>query len=179
MAVVDTLSTTITNLNASPLVVSDVANSHGRLRIKTESVTMATADDNGSTYRLFRVRSSDSIKSLTIYCTAITGASDVDLGLYTINGGAAVDADLYADGITLATAAPSAQPPTTAATSQGIECRFGDSVTALVSDINNKVWQDLGLTSDPGLTYDMVLTANAAASTDGTATLVMVYTAGD
>jgi hypothetical protein len=178
MAVVNVSSTTVTNLNASPSVLGDIRNSHGRLHVKTETVDMAAADDNGSTYRLFRVKSSDSIKSIMIFTPGIAGTTDIDVGLYTINGGAVVDADLYCDDVDLTTAAPPAPSPTAAAP-DGIECRFGDEVTSLPSFINNKVWQDLGLTADPNLSYDVVLTANAAASAAGTVAVRMIYTAGD
>lgn len=178
MAVADTHSTTLTNLEADPLVVADIRNQHGRLRIKTETVAIAAADDDTSTYRFFRVKSSDSIKSLQLVTSAdVTSGTDFDLGLYTIDSGSAVDADLYADGISLATQVPAV--PHVVATASYLECRFGDASTAVVGDINNQVWEDLGLTSDPGLQYDVVLTGNTVGSAAANVTLTMLYTAGD
>jgi hypothetical protein len=88
-----------------------------------------------------------------------------------------VDADLYADGITLATAAPVQTP--TADGGDGIECRFGDAATALITDVNNKVWEDLGLSADPGLVYDVCLTGNTVGTAAGDIAIKMEYTAGD
>lgn len=178
MAVVDTNSTTITNLEASPPVMTAAITNHGVVRRVSETVAIAAADDDTSTYRFFRVHSSWSILSLKIVNEAITGGTDYDLGLYSTAGagGAVVDADLYADGITLATAAPPVPP--TAAAPDGIECRFGDATTAVPGDVNNRVWQDLGLAADPGLWYDMVLTSVTVGSAAGNVSLICLYTDG-
>lgn len=176
MAVVNTVSTTLSNIVASP-PVANPSTKQGRLRFKSETVAVAAADDDTSTFRFFRVKSSDSIKSLRLICTAITGGTDYDCGLYTIAGGAVVDADLYADGFSVATAAPAVPP--TAAANGGIELRFGDASTAVPGDVNNRVWEDLGLTSDPNLEYDVVITANTVGTAAGTLTLIMEYSAGD
>lgn len=177
MAVVNTISAELTNLAADPAVKEDVRSSGGRLRVKSATVEVAAADDDTSTYRFFRVKSGDSIKSLKLYCDAITGGTDYDCGLYGINGGAVVDADLYADGFTAATIAPAV--PHAVASSPYIELRFGDATTSNIADINNRVWEDLGLTADPFLEYDVVLTGNTVGTGAGTLTLVMEYTAGD
>lgn len=166
-------STTVTNADAVPQVFNASQDSGQTLKIKTETVAVTSGVTAGSTYRFFRVNSSDSIKSLQVVCTAIATLAG-DIGLYTINGGAVVDADLYADGISLATAAPAVAP--TADGGSPIECRFGDASTAVPGDINNQVWQDLGLASDPGLQYDVAFTSTATAGTAGTITLIMQYT---
>jgi hypothetical protein len=177
MAIVNTISTTLTNLQADPIVVGDVRHQHGRLRIKSETLAVAAADDDTSTYRFFRVGSGDSIKSIRCYCDAIAGGSDYDCGLYTIDGGAVVDADLYADGVTLVTAVPAV--PHVAATAAYLELRFADATTANINDVNNRVFEDLGLATDPHLEYDVVLTANTVGTGAGDITLQMIYTSGD
>jgi hypothetical protein len=178
MAVVDTLSTELTNLDADPRVLAEPQHWHGRVRIKSATAAVAAADDDGSLYRFVRVKSSDSLKSIQIYCDAVTGATDYDCGLYTIgSGGAEVDADLYADGLNFETAAPAV--PHVVATAPYIEARFGDASTALPQDVNNRVWEDLGLAADPGLEYDLVLTANTVGSGAGDITMIVYYTAGD
>jgi hypothetical protein len=177
MGVVNNLSAELTALQASPPTVADGRHAHGRLRIKSGVVLMEAADDNTSTYRVCRVKSGDSIKSIKVYTPGIAGTTDIDVGLYTINGGDAVDADIYEDGMTLATACPVVPPTSTAP--DGLECRFGDATDSLPININNKVWQDLNLTADPVLEYDLVLTANAAASAAGSVAVAVTYTAGD
>ena len=131
---------------------------------------------DASTFRFFRVKSSDSIKSLRCYSDGIANGTDYDCGLYTIGAGAVVDADLYADGFTLATLIPAV--PHIAATAAYQELRFGDATTSIVSDINNMVWEDLGLSADSGLEYDVVLTGNTVGD-GGIISLMMFYTAGD
>ncbi len=179
MAVANTSSLELTDIDANPRVASDVHHTHGRVRIKSATVAVAAADDDASVYRFFRVKSTDSIKSLQLYHDGITGATDYDLGLYTIAGGALVtDAeDLYADGLNLEVACPAV--PHVLATAGYLECRFGDATTSNVNDINNVVWEDLAASSDTQLEYDMCITAVTVGSAAGDMTLVMYYTAGD
>lgn len=177
MAVVTTKSQVLQDVEASPQVRQDVLHQHGRERIRSASLAVAAGDDDGSQYRFFRVWSGWSIKSIKCYCTAITGGTDYDCGLYTINDGAAVDADLYTDGFSVATAAPAVPP--TADGGDGIELRFGDATTAVPGDVNQAVWEDLGLSEDPMLWYDVALTGNTVGTAAGTIALVMRYTAGD
>lgn len=177
MAVVDLLSAELTNLDADPAVMNDAINWHGRLRMKSGIVEMASGDTDASVYRFVRVRSTDSIKSIKLYHDSITGASDIDCGLYTIGSGAVVDADLYADGFTIAVLLPAI--PHVLAETPYLELRFGDATTAAINDINNTVWEDLGLSTDPGLEYDLCLTGNTVGSTGGTMAMMVLYTAGD
>ncbi len=178
MAVVDLLSAELTNIDADPTVAQDAINWHGRLRIKSAIVEMASGDTDASIYRFVRVKSTDSLKSIKLFHDSITGANDIDCGLYTVgSGGAAVDADLYADGFTIAVLLP-AVPHVLAETSY-LELRFGVATTAAINDINNRVWEDLGATSDTGLSYDLCLTGNTVGSTGGTMAMLVEYTAGD
>jgi len=178
MAVVDTLSTELTNLDADPRVLAEPQHWHGRLRVKTATLAVAAADDDASIYRFVRVKSSDSLKSIQIMCDTITGATDYDCGLYTItSGGAAVDADLYGDGLNFEVETPAV--PHVLATAPYIEARFGDATTSNINDINNRIWEDLGLASNPGLEYDLCLTANTVGSGAGDLNMTLIYTSGD
>lgn len=180
MAVVNTMSTTETNLRADPIVVANVRHQHGRLRVKSETVAVAAADDDNSIYQFFRVGSGDSIKSIKLYNDLITGGVDYDLGLYPTDGTVladAVDADLYCDDVDMAIIHPAIPP--VSANNDGLELRFGDSTTSAIQDINNRVWEDLGLAADPFLEYVLTLTANTVGSAAGDITLVMLYTSGD
>lgn len=162
MAVVNTKSTELTNRDAGTR--NDVHDIGGRLKIKSATIASAAGDDDGSTYRFFRVGSGHSIKSLKIYHDAISSATDIDVGLYDINGGAVVDGNVYDDADNL-----------TSASTGGTEIRFDD---ADITGINNKVWEDLGLTADSQKEYDVVVTGNTVGA-GGDITLVMLYTAGD
>ncbi len=81
MAVANTKSTQISNAEASPRTLQNPLHSHGRIRVKSATLATLAADDDTSVYRFFRVKSTDSIKSLRIYHEAITGATDYDVGL--------------------------------------------------------------------------------------------------
>ena len=71
--------------------------------INVEAV--AAADDDGSVYRILAdVPSSYIPVTICIHNDAITGGTDYDLGLYKTNGGAVVDKDILADGISMASA---------------------------------------------------------------------------
>ncbi len=183
-------STQVTNLDASPPVKTSPAESGSRLRVKTASVTVVGDAAATSTYRFFRVRSSDRIVSLRLYNTAMANLTAVDFGLYHINGGAVVTTasgggfDLYGDGVNLVTIVP-AVPPVSATAGDGREMRFADATTAPLTSINNMVWEDINvggsdvLTADPGLQYDVTATIQAVGGTvvTGTMALRMEYSA--
>jgi hypothetical protein len=87
--------------------------------------------------------------SILLFCGAITSAA-ANIGLYTVNGGAVVNAALFAAAQSLA-----------AAQNTGLE--LVHSVTTL-ANAEKRVWELLGLSADPGLEYDVTLTLTAAAT---------------
>jgi len=80
--------------------------------------------------------------------TGTVGATDIGLYKTTADGGAVVDADLFA----------SAQLLTAALTKT--ELLF-ESTTITRANSEKALWEHLGLTSDPGITYDVVGTLSA------------------
>lgn len=116
-----------------------------------QTFAVAAADDDGSVYRIGRIASNAIVYDIVIACTAITGGTDWDLGLYETDLGPVVDADLFMDGQTLAVASRSLD---------------GMSNVA-VADLNKRVYELLGLSSDPCKVYDLALTANTVGSADG------------
>lgn len=181
MATVHLKSQAITDMEATPLVKQDVHDLYGRVRALGQTVALSATDDSaGSTYRFFRVHSSWQILSIQFYTTGID-ASVYDCGLYHTNNGpsagAEADLDLYADGVSGSTSAPAVPP--TADAGGAIEMRFADANTANLGDFNNRVYEDLGLSADPGLEYDMALTTSTAGTVAGTLGLRAYVTAGD
>lgn len=157
MAVVNTKSTSITNLDAGDL--NPDYKSRGVLREAVDTLEVVSGDSIGSTYRMFRVWSGWRVSDIILDCDAITTCA-ADIGIYknARDGGAVVDADFFA----------SAQSLATALNSQNVTNESG------VVDIANKgkrLWEQLGLTADPGLWYDVVVTLTAAAGSAGTVTL--------
>jgi hypothetical protein len=162
------LTTTITNLDASPSVVPNVRDSHGRVMGKVETYAVAAADDDADVIRFFRVNAQDRILSIKIFNDAITAGTDYDVGIYAINAGAVVDADCYADGLDLSSASTT-----------GVEARFNDTTTANINLAKQAVWEDAGVATDPGnIQYDLCLTANAIGSSAGDITIQIQYPSG-
>ena len=163
-----TKSTTITNLDASPSTVPPVRESHGRLMARVETLETAAADTTAQVYRFVRMNAQDVITSILLFADDCNSATDMDCGIYEINGGVVVDADCYADGQSLASGPLSAT-----------ELRFHDATTADVALAQQAVWQDAGVSATPGnKQYDLCLTSNADISTAATITLQVFYLSG-
>lgn len=167
-------SAEITNLRNSPPGMAESDDLGGHLRVATGFLAVGTADiDAGDILVMTRLPSNASIKSIVLYNTDVdadaTPTIAADVGLY-LPDGTAVDVDLYADGVTTLQAA----------NLTGSDVRFQDASTALVSDINNKIWEDLGLTADPHLSYDLAITIATVAATAaaGTVAWKIEYTNG-
>jgi len=163
MAIVNTKSTEVQNLDARPAVLLDRRTSHGRVRKKVATVEVAAADDDGSVYRLARLHSSWNVHAIWIHNDAITGGTGYDVGLYEPGDGAAVDDDVYAATLGMATARTTAP----------VNAAFGARDIAKAGDA---LWQDLGLAEDPDRVYDLALTADTVGSAAGTITAIVEYT---
>lgn len=156
MAVVTVKSTAITNADAMPRVQNTQLVARGVPKISVGVAAVANGDSIASQYRLARIRSGDRLTSLLLFCGAITSAA-ANVGLYTVNGGAAVSASLFAAAQSIA-----------AAQNTGLE--LVHSVTTL-ANAEKRIWELLGLSADPGLEYDVVLTLTAAATAAGSVKL--------
>lgn len=159
MAVVTTKSTAITNLDATRLVQNTPLIQRGVLKNSLGYVAVGSADSIASQYRMCRIRSADCLRSLSLFCSAITSAA-ANIGLYGINGGVAVVSPTYGSGA----AACFASAQSLASALNGLNVTY--SVTTL--DLAEKrVWELLGFTSDPGVEYDLTVTLTAAATAAG------------
>jgi hypothetical protein len=131
---------------------------------KSATLAVAAADDNDSLYYFFKVRSSWSIKHLWTRCDAITSGSDWNVGLYTTAATpVVVSENCYAD----------AQDLSTAITGLPVDVAFE---ARNITGVNNKVWQDAGLSSDPQTEYWVVFKGVAVGSAAGDITCTMHYT---
>lgn len=162
MAVVTTKSTALTNADATPQIQNTPLIHRGRRNTSVGFVAVGAADSIASQYRLTRVRSSDRIASIALFCSAITSAA-ANIGLYetTANGGAAAVTPTYGSGA----AACFAAAQSLASALNGVNVTY--SVTTL-AQMEKRVWELLGFTSDPGKDFDLVLTLSAAATAAGT-----------
>jgi len=163
LAVVNTKSTEVTNADSTPVKATGIHISGGRIYEKVGTVEIAAADDNASVFRFMRVHSSWRISSIELFNDAIASGSAFDCGLYQTaeNGGAAVDADCYATDVSL-----------TSARTTPTDLRFE---AMDIANIEKRVFEDGGLTSDPGRWYDLCLTADTIGTAAGTVSLRVRY----
>lgn len=167
MAVVNNKSAGITNATATPKVANSANVRNGNLRASQGMVAIANGDSIASTFRLFRVRSNDRMDSLRIYCSAITSAAG-DIGLYGANDGAVVDVDFFASAQSIASAL------------NGTDVSFeAGAAGGLLTNAEKRIWECLGLSADPNLEYDVVLTLTAAATAAGTFVLRGSFVTGE
>jgi len=162
MAVVDVKSVLLTNRDTVPRTTNHVVNDGARVRSKAFRVEVTNGDSIASKFRLCDIPSNARINSFRVFCDAITSAA-ADFGLYqtTGNGGAVVDADAYASAQTIATA-----------NKLGIEVMFEQRD---IDQVENRVWQDAGLSADPFRDFDIVATLTAAATASGTLSGIVEY----
>jgi len=149
MAIVTRKSTSITNRDANPRVMTNAAGAAGSIRGFVGQLLTVATDDIDSAYIMGRVPSNAIMHSLRIFSPDIgSAAAAVDVGLYqtTENGGAVVDADFFASGVVLNAGAISA-----------VEVVHEAAVFTLANS-EKPLWSALGLTSDPERDYDVVLT---------------------
>lgn len=161
MAVTANKSGPITNRDADPRVKNQAHVVDGHARSSVGTMETANDDSIGSTYRFFSVPSNSRIEQLLLYSDDSGTTGDMDIGIYqtTDNGGAVVDADFFASAVDINAAALSAVDVTHESAVFGLE------------DAEKPLWSALGLTSDPGIDYDVVGTLTEAVDAIATLTL--------
>lgn len=131
------------------------------------SFGIANGDSANSVYRVFPNLNPCLIPvSIEIINTAVTGANDVDLGIYEGEKGLVIDKDCLLDGGTIATAH---------AKGAGLD----GLATVAVADIGKQLFELAGHTiANRKDTYDIALTLNAAATAAGTVTVIGTFVQG-
>lgn len=158
-------SAIIDALDANPptLVLPGVMG--GNVKVQIARVSIADNDSVASIYRMFRVKSSDTVLSIKYFTADTLTAMAADIGLYRTvrDGGAVVDVDAYASAVSLATANVLA----------GVEVSYE---ARGVTVIGQQVWDDIGsATTDAHLEYDIALTITTQVTDPGTLTMMMLY----
>ncbi len=165
MAVVQVNSTTVANANAFPRIQNPRGLADGEVvRAINDQVAVANGDSVGSVYRFGKIRSSDFTDRVRLISADIGTTTAGDIGLYDLltasNGGAVVDADYFASAVSLSGGAIDSDITYESGAAGGI-----------YTNGNKRVWEALGLTSDPGKEYDVALTLTGAADAAGTVRL--------
>lgn len=151
-------STWITNVVATPAVATNSNKSAGSVRSAKSVATVSATQTSGDTIRLVRVPSNARIDQVLLSTGDATTAGAIDIGIYqtVANGGAVVDADLFASALAL-TGGPFNNSDQTF---ESGEYTYAESALPL--------WEVLGLSSDPNREYDVVATVTTTGDGMGT-----------
>jgi len=154
----------ITNRDATPKVLNNSSLENGILKSCAATIEMTTAD-LGSTYRMVQVPSNCRVNTILLYADDVGTTGLIDIGIYknTADGGTVVDADFFASAVDIKTAAVNGSDVT------------HESGVFNIDDVEKPLWSALGLSSDPNLIYDIVITSTEAASSGGTLSLKVSY----
>lgn len=165
MAVVTSKSLAITNRDSSPGKLSNSNIAKANLKEAVGVVEAANGDSIGSKYIFAQIPSNARVSQLLVYSDDIGITTAADFGLYksTADGGAVVDADLFASAVSLSGGALNGSDIT------------HESAVFDPDDGEKMLWEALGLSSDPNLMYDVVATLTAAADAAGTICLKVRY----
>jgi hypothetical protein len=151
-------STWITNAEATPAVATNSNESTGVLRVAKSVATVSATQASGDIIRLVRVPSNARIDAVLLNTGDATTAGAIDIGVYqtTANGGAVVDADLFASALAL-TGGPFNNSDQTF---ESGEYTYAEAALPL--------WEALGLTVDPKREYDICATVTTTGNGMGT-----------
>lgn len=155
----------VTNFVAVPQVLNPAQQLQGVKRIAQGTIALVAGDLGANdTVMLAPIPSNASITSIKLFNDDLDSGSTntADVGLYT-TALAVVDADAYASAITDLRAA----------------VKTGTEVAFEARDINKmgqKVWQDAGLSADPGAVYFVGISFPAAGDTAGDLSFIIEYT---
>jgi hypothetical protein len=149
MAVVDRYSRYITNRRAVPRVINP-PHLKGDLKEAIALIAAVTDDSATSVFRLAQVPSNARISEILVTAADFTTAGAINVGLHRteMDGGAVVDADLFASAIDLS-GGPFANLDIT---------REAGTTNWTLADSENALWQALGLSRDPAIDYDVTAT---------------------
>lgn len=171
MGVVNINSTQITNDLATPAVLNNPSIAGGSDFESVDVCAMGSADSNASTYRFFRIPSNARVVDLQVMNDANTNGTSYKCGVLNINGGSTVvsgsDAILMPAGTSMASAR-------NVWTTLYFPAIAGSS--AAVANVTKRIWELLGLATDPSVTYDVVVTAVTAGTVGGNLALRLCYT---
>lgn len=132
-----------------------------------QTLDIATTHGAGAIYRLFRMGSNMIPVDIKIFCTAVTGAADCDLGIYEEGiGGKALKANVLADGLTLATAKGVSSPL------NGLSALTTDNLGKMIYELAGHTREN----KESG--YDICLTANSAATAAGKVVVLGTFVQG-
>ncbi len=151
-------STWITNAVATPVVLTNPSQSVGELKEASSVATVSATQSSGDTIRFVRVPSNARISEVLLSTADATTGGAINIGVWKTveDGGAVVDADLFASALAL-TGGPFLNSDQTF---ESTEYTYAESALPL--------WQVLGLSVDPKINYDIVAEVSTTFNGAGT-----------
>ncbi len=170
MAVVNVNSGQIGNDLLTPPVLNNPYVAGGIYREMVDVCAMGATDSAGSTYRFFRIPSNARVGDVEVMNDANATGTSYKCGVLFSNGGSTVVAGSDALYIPSGTSLAAARQTWTSLYFPAIA-----GAGAAVANIPKRIWELLGLASDPGAIYDVVVTAVTAGTAGGNLSLKMAY----
>lgn len=154
MAEVHELSDIVSGLDASPPTYKGPKRVRGVIHEDVATIQLSNTDSVGSTYRMVRVPSHARITQILMSGDGADTDATADIGVYKSDdaGGAVVDADFFASawgGLNSAV--------------RNEDITYESATSAEVEEEIQPLWEQLGETEDPGIDYDIALTAGGSA----------------
>ena len=151
-------STLVTNFEASPPAMNDVANLHGVMRVAQGTIVVASGDsDNDDILMLAPIPSNATVPHIFVGSDTLGGSITFNVGIYT-NAGVVKDEDVFATAVADAGAMA--------------DVRFE---AANINTCGQKMYELAGDSTDPGGYYYIAVTMAAAGGTEGDLSFIIHY----
>ncbi len=168
-AIANTKSVAVGNADTTPRIFNPAHLTANYVRQAVGTVEVSANDAANSVYRFARLRSSDRISSIAEAHDALGASAATNIGLYRTqaDGGAVVNATLFASGLSLVAAS---------SVKTGVTFQNLDVIKA-----EKRLWELIGgLNADPLVDYDLCYTVtNTGATGAGTLTCWVDYVSGN
>ena len=173
-------SAELTNFEATPQVLVDSGSAGGKVRVWSDTIAAGTGDiDDDDIIMMAEIPSNAKIKSIKLYNDDLDSngspALVTDVGIYNGNvkfndtdGSATAYA---AEGVIDRNCYGTVMTVLQAAVTAGTEVRYE---TLGIETVGNYMWEDAGLTSDPGRMLRIALTIETVAATAAAGDITMV-----
>lgn len=160
-------STLISNRAATPRVANDPWNDAQMKSTGVGIIEVSTATDADDELRFVRIKSNAVVKSVKVSSDAAITSGAINLGLYRTDddGGAVVDADLFASALAVGGGLTLSE----SAHESGV---YG------IEDRNKPLWEALGLSADPQIWYDVTGVVTTEMGAAGTLCVEVEYVDG-
>ena len=175
-------SVEVTNLDTTPRTLLEAGSGHGKMRVFMDTIAAGTGDiDNDDVIMFAEIPSNSKIVSIVVYNDDLdsggspslttnaglyngqTTFTDTDASSTSYAAAAVLDEDCYASAITTLQAA----------NTSGVELAYE---ARNINAVANFVWEDGGLSSDPGVPLRVAFTISTAAATAAAGDITTVVT---